>query len=62
MTNQQALTQIRETASSGEALEAIRAGLAVLYAQGAAPDELLRFCADTLVVYADRHPTPTHWN
>lgn len=62
MTNEQALTQLRETASSGQAMEAIRVELAVLYAQGAAPEELLRFCADTLHQHAIREPPPEHWH
>lgn len=62
MTNQQALAQLRETASSTEAMETIRVGLAVLFAQGAAPDELLRFCADTLVYYSHQNPVPEFWN
>lgn len=62
MTNQEALNLLRETASSGEAMEAIRVGLSVLYARGAAPEELLRFCADTLHQYALRSPAPEYWN
>lgn len=62
MTNAEALTQLRETASTADAMEAIRTGLAVIYAQGAEPAELLRFCADTLHQYALRRPKPEYWN
>lgn len=61
MTNDECLAQLRETAGSGQAMEAIRTGLAVLYARGAAPEELLRFCADTLHQYALRQPAPDYW-
>lgn len=60
MTNEQAITQLRETASAAQAVAGIRALLAVLIAQGATPHELMNLCGNVLETYAEQEMETWH--